>query len=328
MKNKKLIVLMIALIVVLIGASTFLYMSIVGYSIYDQEEDNTVRIGYLPILASLPLYVAQENQYFEAEGINVEVVQLQSSNQLVDALVRGDIDIVVESSAVPVLIVETIDPNEIEIFSVSDITPQTPFDSIIVQEDSDLARLKDLEGKKIGVFPGSTATNLLKVYLEDNGVDTSKIEFVKIIPPNQLPALYEGSIDALHAYEPTSTIAIESNNAKKLYGSVYAEQLNHNPQGVALVSSDFIKENPELAEKVINSFDKATDFMKTNDKETREIITKYVKVDEGVAENTVLLYMSRSDEVNKNALQDYADMLFKLGELETKVDVSDLIYQS
>lgn len=327
MENKKIIISILVLIVLLVGASTFLYLSIVEHTIYDQDETNTVRIGHLPILASLPLYVAQENQYFEAEGINVEVVQLQSSNQLVDALVRGDIDLVVESSAVPVLIVETIDPNKIEIFSVSDITPQTPFDSIIVQEDSNLENLKDLEGKKIGVFPGSTATNLLKAYLEDNEVDTSKIEFVKIIPPNQLPALYGGSIDALHAYEPTLTIAIESNHAKKLYGSVYAEQLNHNPQGVALVSSDFIKKNPEFAEKVINSFDKATDFMKTNDEETREIITKYIKVNEDVAEKTVLLYMSRSDEIDEEVLQDYADMLYRLGELETKVKVSDLIYQ-
>lgn len=327
MGNKKPKIMMLGLIALLVGTSIFLYMNVVGYSIYGQEKTNTVKIGYLPILASLPLYVAQENQYFETGGISIEFVQLQSSNQLVDALVRGDIDIVVESSAVPVLIVESIDPNKIKIFSVSDITSQTPFDSIIVQKDSTLESLKDLEGKKIGVFPGSTATNLLKAYLEDSGIDTKNIEFVKIIPPNQLPALYEGSIDALHAYEPTTTIAIESNNAKKLYGSIYAKQLNHNLQGVALISSDFVRENPELAEKVINSFDKASDFMKTNDKETREIITKYVKVNEDVAENTVLLYMGRSDEINEDILQDYADMLFKLGELETKVDVSDLIYR-
>ena len=79
---------------------------------------------------------------------------------------------------------------------------------------------------------------------------------------------------------------------------------------------------------MINSFDKASDFIKSDDKKTREIIEKYVKVNEAVAQNTVLLYMGRSDEIDENILQDYANMLYNLGELETKVDASNLIYKS
>jgi NitT/TauT family transport system substrate-binding protein len=325
--NKKIVAGLIILAGILIIITSILYINLVGFSIYESKEtEKTVRIGYLPILASLPLYVAQENNYFENEGIKVELIQLQSSNQLVDALVRGDIDIVVESSAAPALIVETIDPNKIKIFSTSDITSQKPFDSIIVNKDSNIRNLKDLENKKIGVFPGSTATNLLKSYLNEQGIDTSKIEFVQIVPANQLPALYSGSIDALHSYEPTTAIALESDNINLIYGSVYADQLNHNPQGVALVSTKFIKENPKLSQKVINSFNKATIFMKNNDKETRNIIVKYVKVEQNAANRVVFLYMSSSNEINENALQEYADMLYGLGELKTKVVVEDLIY--
>lgn len=319
MKNTKLIlsVLIIALIVV------------VAFFVFQpkQEETKVVKIGHLPILASLPLYVAQENGYFAEQGIEIEVSKLQSSNQLVDALVRGDIDVVVESSAVPALIVETIDPNKLKIFSVSDITPETPFDSIIVKADSKLEKLEDLENKKIGVFPGSTATNLLKKYLTEKGIDVSTIEFIKIIPPNQLSALYEGSIDALHSYEPSTTIAIESGNAKKIYGSVYADQLNHNPQGVSLISTKFLNSNPKLAKKTISAFDKASDFIKQNEEETRKIIVKYVAVDENVANNVVLLYMGRSDEIDVEILQDYADMIFEIGELENEIDVSNIIYK-
>lgn len=269
MKNTKLFITILILALIVIGAF-FVFSP-------KQEETRTVKIGYLPILASLPLYVAQENNYFTEQGIQIETIQLQSSNQLVDALVRGDINIVVESSAVPALIAETIDSGKIKIFSVSDITPETPFDSLIVKKDSSLSSLKDLEGKKIGVFPGSTATNLLKKFLLDNGVDISKIEFTQIVPPNQLPSLYAGSIDVLHAYEPTTAIALQSGNAKKLYSSIYAEQLNHNPQGVALISSKFISENPSLAKKTIKAFNQASDFISQNDAQTREIVVKHVK---------------------------------------------------
>ena len=90
-----------------------------------------------------------------------------------------------------------------------------------------------------------------KKFLDEKGVGISGIEFVPIIPPNQLPALYSGSIDALHSYEPITTIALESGNAKRIYSSVYAEQLNNN-QGVALISKRFISENPSLALKSIS----------------------------------------------------------------------------
>ena len=111
-----------------------------------------------------------------------------------------------------------------------------------------------------------------------------------------------------------------------MYSSIYAEQLNHNPQGVALISAKFIVESPQLAKKTISSFNQASDFISRNDAETREIVVKYVKVDEEVADNVVFLYMSRSDDINKEILQSYADMLYDIGEMENKIDVSSLLY--
>ena len=101
MKNAKLIIPILIIAVIIVGALFVIYPK--------QKEAKIVKIGYLPIMASLPLYVAQENNYFVEQGVQIETTQLQSSNQLVDALVRGDIDIVVETSAVPALIAETIE---------------------------------------------------------------------------------------------------------------------------------------------------------------------------------------------------------------------------
>ena len=317
MKNIK--ILIIVLIGILIIGGLFYYA-------YPREEAKTVKVGYLPLLASLPLYVAQENGYFDEQNVKIETVQLQSSNQLIDALVRGDIDIIVESAAAPALIVETIDKNKLKIFSASDITQETPFDALIVKKGSSIKELKDLENKKIGVFPGSTATNLLKKYLQENGIDISKIEIIQTVPANQLPALYTGSIDVLHSYEPTTTIAIESGNAERMYGSIYAMQLNHNPQGIALISTKFINENPSLAKKTIKAFDKASEFIVEEDSATRVLIPKYVQINENVTKKVIFLYMSKSDEINKKAVQDYADMLYNIGELKTKMDVSGLFY--
>jgi ABC-type nitrate/sulfonate/bicarbonate transport system substrate-binding protein len=291
-----------------------------------QEGQKAVRIGHLPILASMPVHVAQENGYFAEQGIRAEVTQMQTSNQLLEALVRGDLDIVVGFSSVPALIAETIDPGKIKIFSASDITTDEPFDSILVKAGSSLESLEDLEGMKIGVFPGSTATNLLKKFFADKGLDASSMEFVQIAPQNQLPALYQGSIDALHTYEPSTSIALQGGNARRLYGSAYAEQLNHNPMGVSLISSAFASRDTELAGKAIAALDKASDFMLAEDSATRGMVIKYMKVDKAVADNLVFAYMSRSDEVNAEALQSYADMLLEIGEMKSSVSIPGLLY--
>ena len=286
-----------------------------------------VRIGYLPILASLPLFVAQENGYFNESGITIETVPLQSSNQLVDALLRGDIDIAVESSAAPVFMVETVDPGRVKIFSASDITVDAPFDSIVVRKESPIETLNGLEGRKVGVFPGTTATRLLKDFLVGKGINTAAMEFIQIVPQNQLPALYTGSVDALHSYEPATAIALDGGQARRLYGSVYAEQLNHNPQGVALISAAFIGKNPLRAQKVVAAFDYAFNDIRKNDTEARRIAATAFGIGQGAVGQVVFLYMSPSSTVNGEVLQAYADMLVSLGELQKKVDVSRLLYR-
>ncbi len=88
----------------------------------------------------------------------------------------------------------------------------------------------------------------------------------------------------------------------------------------------FLSENPALAERTIATLDNASDFMRKEDSKTREIVVKYVKVDKNVADNIVFAYMSRSDGVNKEALQSYADMLLEIGEMKSKIDISGLLY--
>lgn len=290
------------------------------------EGETTVRIGYLNIVASLPLFVAEEKGFFKDTGIQYEATVIATSNQLVDAIVAGNLDFYIESSAVPVLAVELQSPGKLKVFSVSEITSQAPFDALLVKEDSPIKTLSDLSGKRIGVFPGSTATNLLKKYLKDKGVDVSSITFVPLPPANQLTALIKGSIDALHAYEPTTSIAMAKGGVRQLFGSVYAAMLSPNPQGVAAISAAFVKKNPDTTAKVVSAFERAMVFMKEHDAETRQILAKKMGLPEDVAKHCVFLYMLPHNQIPVDIFQRYSDMLTDLGELSGRVKVEELLY--
>lgn len=309
-------------VVVLVAA-----VAIIAILTRPSETPTIARIGYLNITASLPLFVAEERGYFAEESVQIETHQVASSNQLVDGIVGGNLDAFVEASAVPVLAVELQSPGRLMVFSVSSITQQAPFDALLVMENSPLRNVQDLAGKRIGVFPGSTAMNLLRKFLADRRVEVSNITFVPMPPQNHLTALLEGSIDAVHAYEPTIAISLSRGGVRQLYGSAYAEMLDQNPQGVAVVSTDFLQEEPQTARKVIRALERGMVFMREQDAEARQILARRMSLDPAVANRSVFLYMLPHGEIDASIFQKYADMLTELGELQDSISVEGLLYR-
>jgi len=291
------------------------------------EQPVTIRIGYLNIVASLPLFIAEEKGFLRDEGLKYEASVVATSNQLVDGLVAGNLDAFVESSAVPALAVELQSPGRVKLISVSEITAEAPFDSLLVKKESKIKSLQDLPGKKIGVFPGSTAGNLLKKYLMDKGVDVSKSEFLPLPPASQISALVQGSIDVLHAYEPTTAIALTTADVRTLSGSVYADMLSPNPQGVAGISSTFLAQHPAEAKRLVRALDRAMVFMREHDSEARQIVKSKMQLADAAAAKVVFLYMVPHSKVDGQVLQRYADMLTGIGELKGHVQVESLIYR-
>jgi NitT/TauT family transport system substrate-binding protein len=289
--------------------------------------DPVVRIGYLNVIESLPLFIAEEKGFFSSEGIQIETKWMTTSDQLVNGVLGGDLDFLVESPAVPVLSAEIQSPGMLKVFSVSEITQDAPFDSILVREDSWRSNISDVAYSRIGVSTDPTAEKLLKNYLRTQDIDVSYIIFVPMSSSNYFTALMSGSVDAIHAYEPATTILTTGHFAKKIHGSIYAEILSPNPQGVGAMSESFRSAYPELARRVVVALEKAMDFMKTNDGEAREILTKMLNLSEEAGRQCVLLYMLPHENIDAGVFQEYADMLTVLEEIPGEVRVENILYE-
>ena len=285
-----------------------------------------VRIGYLNLVTSLPLFIAQEKGFLTAQGIKFEAIPVATSNQLADALIAGDLDCYIGASVVPVFAAELQSPGRMKVFTASEITPEQPFDALLVKNGSAIKNLSDLSGKRIAVFPGSTATNLLKTYLRAQGLDVSTITFVDLPPAQHLDALKVGFVDVIHAYEPTIAIALSQNSAEILHGSVYAAILSPNPISVSVVSTDFLKNHPQTAKKTIAALQRAAAFMKENDRETRSILLKNMELSQDAANRCSLLYMLPHDKIDPANLQRFANLLTDIGELNATVSSDILLY--
>lgn len=114
-----------------------------------------VKVGYLPLVMSLPTFVAQEKGFFAQEGLKVKLIPFQSGTLIIDALVTGRIDANCGSAVTGHWFAEQNVPGRFKIFLIygSKGLRDNTF-VVVVRKDSPMKDLQDLEGRRVGTFPG------------------------------------------------------------------------------------------------------------------------------------------------------------------------------
>ncbi|MBK9961573.1 MAG: ABC transporter substrate-binding protein [Saprospiraceae bacterium] len=178
-----------------------------------KEKDNiVVKVGYLPIIAHLPASIAKEKKYFG--DLKVEYVIYSNSNDLLNDLNAGKIDIATTLAVAPIVDLcyylksKSMESDfKMKIFSYSITTSEASFDGTFVSDSNSVKDMSNLRGKKIGVFPGSTAKNIFAYHIKEKyGINSNEVTFINVPPPAQLDALKSGSVDVMFTYETIRTV--------------------------------------------------------------------------------------------------------------------------
>ncbi len=287
-------------------------------------EAATIRVAYAPVVLNLPAYVAQDRGMFAAKKVPVNFTVFNTANDMINAVVAGQVDAVTGVSLVPILNLEVQHPGKVRIVLHSKMTESCPYDGIVVKADSPIKSISDLPGHKIGLFPGTTALNLMKGFLKKHGIKDDGIEFVQLPPPSHLSALESGAVDALLAYEPTLTTALSKGN-RRIFGSIYVDLLSPSPISASIVSREFEKKHPEEAKAFISVLDQSIGLIRADPKDARQSLGNYTKLPPEVIPAVNIVDDVLSTEVNTTNLQAFIDRLVQLGELPRSINAADLV---
>ena len=289
-----------------------------------QEQGNDIKpefqitVGYLPMVSSLTHFVALDQGFYEAEGLQVEALRINTSNLLAEHVVIGDIDAAIELAVVPLLDQLVSRPGNALIFSTSIITAENGFDGVLAKPGSNINNLEDLSGMKVGVFPGTTAEATLEALFEQLYPGLELPVSVQINPADQLQALADGDIDALFAYEPELTEGMVKFGFEEISTSLYALQYDESPIGVGAVNSDWARNNPDAAHRFYAAIDRAVFFIRQKPLQARKILSDATGIDEDVAAMMNIMPMSLTSEIYLNNLEGYIEILFEMGEIISK----------
>jgi len=315
-------IVVILLLTLLVGAALFIANKPTGRAVTHEK----VKIGYKATSHYLPVFVAKEKGFFEQEGLNAEIVEFQSSNHVLEGVISGHLD-AGRGALVKQFTIELKEPGTLKTFLVNKQTKYNYIDYIIIRKDSNIKSVKELKGKKIGTNAGSVESSFLIAVLGKFGLNKGDYEIITM-EPGLLPQVLEAEqIDAFMSYEPITTIAIKKDIGKILV-SAPIEKYIIDPlvSGGCYMRADYIEKNPEKAHKIIRAFYKAAEFIENNPEECRKIITKYTPLEEDMSSDLHILEVKKPS-VLKDAVQEHADIIFKEGIIDKRLDVSNIFYE-
>ena len=290
--------------------------------------EEKVKIGYLRVVMSLPTFVAAEKGLFEQEGLKVEFIPFESGTLVIDALMTSRIDANCCSAITGFWFAAQGAPDRFKIFLAYGWASRKNRNFVvIVKKDSPLKDLKDLKGERVGTYPGATSVELARAIIRTQ-IDPEGIVFQEVPPNILISALAAGQIDAFFAPEPTGMIAISQGIGRHLVEEPMG--LLGLERGVATVgfgfSSQLLNENPGLAKKVKGIYYRAVDLIDRDITAYRPLLTKYLGLPDWVAMNVPLTKWMKIETLDKEATQQYFDLLYREGAYKKKIDTTKLSY--
>jgi NitT/TauT family transport system substrate-binding protein len=233
-----------------------------------------IRIGNAPDDAGRPLLYAVQAGLFKKAGLNVEVVKLTNGSAVAAAVAGGSLELG-KGSALTAIQAHAKGVPFTVTTNLADYSDAAPDTAMLVRRDAALKTPKDLIGKTIGVN-GLQDFNTLTVYawLDQNGIEPSRVKFLEIPYSAAVAAMEQGRIDAAMALEPMYSSALASGKFR-----VFARPWNalgkRFSEAVLFGNSRWVAEHKDMIVRLNRVVREAEAYVASHESETAYLAARY-----------------------------------------------------
>lgn len=200
-----------------------------------------------------PINVAYESGYFEEEGLDVEIVQSQTST--IDAVGTGQAAIGaghITSSLIPMI-------NGVGAQYLSPM--HTGCKALYVAGDSDIETAGDMEGMTIGIHGGigESDHNIAMRFLQEEGIEdaANAVNYMNSDVAATTEAIKNGELDGAIYSENYAAPFVESGELKMINSLTFDEAFEDEVCCATYVNKQFAQENPITTKKLERAILKA-----------------------------------------------------------------------
>lgn len=246
--------------------------------------------------------IIKDQGWLEAElgdDVAVEWVQSAGSNKANEALRAGAIDVGSTAGSAALLARSNGSP-----IQVINIFTQPNWAAIAVPTGSDITSVADLAGRTVAATKGTDPYFFLLQALAEEGLTLADISLQNLQHADGKTALETGAVDAWAGLDPLLATSVYNGAAEIIYDNV-----DFNSYGFLNATEDFITNHPDLAQLVVNAYEKARQWALENPDETAAILAEVAGIDIAIAEATIARTVIDIDNVPGDAQRDVLSII-------------------
>lgn len=236
-----------------------------------------------------PGFVAKDKGFWQANGIDVEIVYFKGGGDIITAAGAGKI--LIGTAPASTIAMAVMRGAPIKMVSTRAISGK----GLCLIARNELKTWDDLKGKKIGITRfGGSLDFMIRKSLIKNGLDPEKDVSI-------LPLGGKSANEAAFLTQKTDAFGWTLDVAKKFEKKYDTSTIHFNvslPSGI-FANNKMISEQPDLVKRVLKSWYQATIYMKENPEYTINAMAKEWGAD---PEDTKVLYMSTIDDLSPDGI--------------------------
>ena len=280
-----------------------------------QTEKTKLTVGVMGSIDAVPLVIAEQNGYFEEEGVDLDLQIFKAANDRDAALQAGELDgVLCDETAISIYQNSGIDMK---------ITGTTNGSwTLVAGKDSGITSLSDLKGKKVGISKNTMIEYLADDIALPNGLEVSDIEKVAIpAMPARLEALKNNQIDAAILPAPFNDTAVADGGVE--ITKIYNKDIMIS---VTAFLQEVIDKDANAIKGFYNAYNKAIEFINSNDiSEYEDIIISTVGYSEDMRGNIVLPEFKTNYLPAEENVQNVLDWSKEKGLLTKDITAKDVM---
>ncbi len=287
-------------------------------------ETKDVTMAFCTWTGYSPMFIAQEQGYFEDAGINMDIQVIEDESTYAALITQGSVQFLATAQ----------DPN-IKMYAngatscfVLTMDASVGADGLVAS--ADIATLDDLAGKTLALDKSASSYYFFLTALEQgSSLTEDDLDVIDMGDTTEAGlAFMSGQVDAAIMWEPELSEALET--VEGAHALATSADYPNTILDSLVVNTDYAAENPEVVEAVAEAWYKAVDFLNENPEEAYEMMAsgfEEVTAEDIAGDVGGLQFYGRDDNATLNDAsneasifaisQDMADFWMEKGECET-----------
>ena len=244
-------------------------------------EDGKLKVALIPVLDTIPVFIAQQNGYFAEQGIEVETVSAKSPQERDVFIQTGQVDgVLTDLQSVGLLNKDSVKVKAV--YTSRRPYPDAPLFRILAGPQTNISTPADLKGVQIGISLNTTIEYLTDRILTAEGLKPEEIAKLEVGAITiRFEQLMNGNIQAAVLPDPLAQGAIAAGARLVVDDSKYAEM----SQSVLTFSADTLKNKPATVKKFLAAWEKAVKDLNANPEKYRSVLIEQGRVPKSIQDS-------------------------------------------